>query len=258
MATSSTYAQQCAPSNTLAAASLRNGSLDLEKKWLRSYMGEAYLWYDEVPTVDAASSEFSRTWDVAASMDAYFYALLTPRLTTSGKYLDQFSFTYPTEAWKASIDSGVDLGYGADWAYVSQTVPRQIRVANVLPGTAAAVAGLRRGDVVVYADSRDVATSDDSEGIYAALFPSEHSTHTFMLRRLDGTIYLATMSGSLISKPPVPLTRSIATPSGNVGYIVFNDHKLPSEAALIGAVTQLKGDGISELGAGTWATTGGR
>lgn len=74
LAASSTYAQQCAPSNTLAAAALRIGSLDVEKKWLRSYMREAYLWYDEVPTVNAGSSEFSRTWDVAASMDAYFYA----------------------------------------------------------------------------------------------------------------------------------------------------------------------------------------
>lgn len=161
--------------------------------------------------------------------------------------MDQFSFTYPTEAWKTSIDSGIDLGYGADWAYVSDTVPREIRVANVLPGTAAAAAGLRRGDVVVSADGRDVAASDDVEGIYGALLPSVTSEHNFVLRRLDGTSYWTTMVASAISKPAVPLRRSIATASGKVGYIVFNDHNLPSEAALIGAVTQLKADGISDL-----------
>lgn len=41
---SSTLAQQCAPTNTLAPAGNRNGSLDTEKRWVRSYMDEAYLW----------------------------------------------------------------------------------------------------------------------------------------------------------------------------------------------------------------------
>lgn len=247
LAASITHAQQCAPTNTLAADSLRSGSIDTEKQWLRSYMNEAYLWHDEVPVVDAGSPQYSSTWDVAAAMDAYFHALLTPRLTASGKYQDQFSFTHPTAAWKALIESGSDLGYGADWAYVSTTQPREIRVANVLAGTAAATAGLRRGDLVVLADGHAVATSEDTEAIYEALLPSSPSTHTFTLRRLDGTTYSAVMNSALITKPPVPLARSIATTTGKVGYVVFNDHNAPSEAALIAAVNQLKTDGISDL-----------
>jgi len=56
---SSTLAQQCAPTNQLAPAGSRNASLDTEKRWLRSYMDEAYLWFDEVPTVDPTLPPYS-------------------------------------------------------------------------------------------------------------------------------------------------------------------------------------------------------
>ncbi|MFN9805691.1 MAG: hypothetical protein ACK56N_04565, partial [Betaproteobacteria bacterium] len=49
---SSTLAQQCAPTNSFAPTANRTSSLDTEKRWARSYVNEAYLWYSEVPTVD--------------------------------------------------------------------------------------------------------------------------------------------------------------------------------------------------------------
>ena len=133
---SSTLAQRCAPDNPLAATASRTGSLDVERRWVRSYMDEAYLWYREVPSVDSTRTEFNLV-DVPTSLDNYFNALRTPALTASGKRKDQFSFTFPTAEWNALSQSGVVAGFGAEWALGSTTPPRNIRIAYVDPGTPA-------------------------------------------------------------------------------------------------------------------------
>ncbi len=91
----STLAQQCSPQNTLAPADKRTASLDTERRWVRSYMNEAYLWYSEVPTVDPSAAAFNLT-DVPRALDNYFQALKTPALTPSNKRKDEFSFTFGT------------------------------------------------------------------------------------------------------------------------------------------------------------------
>ena len=45
---------------------------------------------------------------------------------------------------------------------------------------------------------------------------------------------------------PVNTVTTIDTASGKVGYILFNDHNLPSEGQLVAAVQQLKSAGIIE------------
>ena len=56
---SSTLAQRCSPDNPLAPSNRRTASLDTERRWVRSYIDEAYLWYREVPTVDATRPEYN-------------------------------------------------------------------------------------------------------------------------------------------------------------------------------------------------------
>jgi carboxyl-terminal processing protease len=65
---SSTLAQQCSPNNPLAPSNRRTASLDTERRWVRSYVDEAYLWYRDVPTVDASRPEFNLA-DVPAALD---------------------------------------------------------------------------------------------------------------------------------------------------------------------------------------------
>src|SRR5262245_40381110 len=67
---SSTLAQRCSPNNPLAPSASRTGSLDTERRWVRSYVDEAYLWYREVPTVDATRPEFNLA-DVPTALDNY-------------------------------------------------------------------------------------------------------------------------------------------------------------------------------------------
>jgi hypothetical protein len=76
-------------------------------------------------------------------MDTYFEALKTPQLTGTGQRRDRFSFTYPTDKWKALAESAVDAGYGIEWKLTSATPPRQIRIAFIEPGSPAELAGWR-------------------------------------------------------------------------------------------------------------------
>ena len=105
---SSTLAQQCAVDNALAPQASRTATLDRERRWVRSYMDEAYLWYREVPVVNTADANFNLT-NVSLSLDNYFEALKTRATTPSGKLKDEFSFTVPTAEYEALFSSGIGI-----------------------------------------------------------------------------------------------------------------------------------------------------
>src|SRR3954468_20047816 len=78
-------------------------AVDDQKKFLRAWTDDLYLWYREVPVVDPAQY---------TDPVAYFAQLRTPAKTASGKDKDQFHFTYDTAVWKALSQSGIEAGYG--------------------------------------------------------------------------------------------------------------------------------------------------
>ena len=247
---SSTFAQRCSPDNINAPGSAKTGSLTIEKQWLRSYFDEAYLWPDEVPTINAGAADYSGS-DVAKALDNYFEDLKSTKLTDSGARRDQFSFTMPTAKWKALADSGVEGGYGIEWSLGARKPPRRIRVASVEPGSPAAVAGLQRGDELQTADgtSGDVADVSGVDRLNEALFPTAlNAPHTFIFNRPTLGVVSKTLISASIAKTPVPLRQVLTAADGaRVGYVVFNDHNLPAEAQLIEAFNYLKGQSVTDL-----------
>jgi carboxyl-terminal processing protease len=245
-------AQVCAPTNPYIADALEPttlGSLDNEKAWLHTYMSGAYLWYGEMPTVDARAAQYSVTADVEGSMDKYFQALKSPAFTPSGKRRDQFSFTYPTKAWNDLINSGTVYGYGIEWYWNSPTPPRGIRIAYIEPGSPAATAGLQRGDVLVTTDgvSADDGTTAGVNKLTDALFPSViGQAHTFTFSRPGSSPSVQLVSAN-VTKHPVPTTQVLNHGGKKVGYIVFHDHMASAEQPLIDAVNTLKTAGIDDL-----------
>jgi C-terminal processing protease CtpA/Prc len=248
---SSTLAQQCAPTNTLAPAANRTGSLDTEKRWARSYVHEAYLWYREVPTVDPALPAYSNTANVYASMDGYFSALRTPALTASGKRKDEFSFTYPTAEFNALSQGGVVAGYGIEWYLGSATPPRDLRIAYVDPGTPAASAALTRGLRVLSINGVDI--NDNTQAGQDALYrgvvsPQPGQSHTFVFQTLTGGTQTTTLTAGSVTKTLVQNVKTITTSSGaKVGYLTFTDFITPSEGQLVNAFTQLQTAGVNDL-----------
>ncbi|MBV8037595.1 MAG: peptidase S41 [Pelomonas sp.] len=247
---SSSFAQQCAATNTMAAAGLRTATLDSEKRWLRAYFDEAYLWRDEVPRVDPGGARYSGG-DVYAALDNYFEALKTPGLTGTGQRRDRFSFTYPTDRWKALSENAAEAGYGIEWKLASPTPPRQVRVAYVEAGSPADLAGVVRGDQLYSVDgiNADAADSNGVDLLNAALFPGKAGTpHNFSFTRAGGGMATRSLTSTIVTKTPVPLARVVTTPQGmRAGYLLFNDHVAPAEAQLIAAMRSFQAQGVQEL-----------
>jgi len=247
---SSSFAQQCAANNTMAAANLRTSTLSTEKKWLRAYFDEAYLWRDEVPAVNPTLASYSTT-DTYVSMDNYFEALKTPAITGTGQRRDRFSFTYPTADWLALSQSGVEAGYGIEWVMASPTPPRQIRVAYVEAGSPADLAGVMRGDQISTVDgvSADATDSVGIDVLNAALYPGQTNTsRLFVFTHTDSTTLTRSLTSATISRTPVPIARVVSTPLGTrAGYLLFNDHNAPSESQLIAAIRSFQSQGVQEL-----------
>jgi hypothetical protein len=244
--------QVCAPTNPYiadATAPTTRGTLADEKAWLHTYMGDAYLWYSEMPSVDASGALYSNSSNVYGSLDNYFQDLKTRARTASGKLRDEFSFTYPTKAWDDLINSGTVSGYGINWHMGSPTPPRGLRIAYVEPGSPAAAAGLLRGDVLVTADG--VGADDDTQmGVQMlnnALFPTSNGqTHRFVFSRPGSTPSVNLVSASVTTNP-VPTTTLLNNGGSKVGYIVFNDHMASAEQKLINAFQAVKDAGATDL-----------
>lgn len=221
----------------------RQGTLDDEKAFLKGWINDAYLWYDEVP----ASLKPS---DYATAID-YFNVLKTPQLTASGRARDRYHFTYDSARYEALSTQGVDLGYGVLWSRnAAPNLPRTWLAASVEAGSPAFRAGLRRGDRLLTVDDIDFVNAssvDEVARINAGLFPTKaDEAHRFTLSRKD-QVLMVTMTSAKVSADPVTNTKVIDTPKGKVGYMTFSNHNAVSELELIESVTTLKGAGIDDL-----------
>jgi carboxyl-terminal processing protease len=242
-------ANRCAVPRTGTAD--QSGLLDNEKAWVRSLMDKTYLWYRDVPNVNAASYTSAAFNGNYNALDAYFEALKTPLRTGSGKLVDAFSFTIPT-AELSNQQSGISSGYGIRLAFISSTPPRDIRVLYVENGSPAANAGISRGDRFTSVDgvSIDDSTTAGINTLNRGLFPTVASKTTqFGLRAPNGTTRTVSVTSSQnIIVNPVALTKTFAVGTQTVGYLVFNSFSINSaEQQLVNAVTQLKAANINEL-----------
>jgi hypothetical protein len=243
---SSTYQAKCAAPRagvnpaTGAAYPDVPGSVTYENFWLRSWTHELYLWYGEV--LDRSPAAYGTT-------AAYFETLKTTAVTSSGKAKDEFHFTYPTTEWIALSQSGIEAGYGIEWAFISTTPPRVLRVAYVEPNSPASNAGLSRGATVVSIDGVSINTNTNAgiDSLNAGLSPNIGSTHSFVITELNGTQRPVSLTATSVTTTPVQNVRTLPTATGPVGYMVFNSHLAASEQQLITAFTQLQQAGVNDL-----------
>lgn len=222
----------------------RLGSFTFEKNWVRAWIDETYLWFDEVPTTLAAR-------DYATPI-AYFDVLKTPVVTDSGRPKDRFHFTQDTAAYNGLASGGVEVGYGAEFAFLSATPPRDVRVAYTEPGSQAEAQGLVRGDRLLAVDGVDMVDGTDVDTLNAGLAPAQQDEqHVFLFRAKDDTEYTVTLTAAGVTRHPVQNVKTIPTSHGLAGYLQFNDHIATAEAELIAAFDWLKsrqaGQGVDHL-----------
>ncbi|MCA1826686.1 MAG: S41 family peptidase [Myxococcales bacterium] len=219
----------------------QKGTVDDEKNFLKLWINDLYLWYNEVPSTNPA--------DYKTPID-YFNVLKTPLKTPGGKPKDppQFHFTYPTDVWEQLVQSGTTGGYGMTWAFQSRSPPRSVIIAYTQPNSPAANAGIARGAQLTHIDG--VAVLDgDANALNAGLLPATiGETHSFGFIPLGSTTETTVnMTSAVVTETPVQNVKSIVTATGKVGYMTFNDHIQPAEKELVDAFAQLKADGVSDL-----------
>ena len=210
-----------------------------ENNWLRSWSNDTYLWYDEIVDRDPARY----------ATPAYFRLLRTTATTPSGNPKDRFHFTYPTDVWRALVESGAMIGYGAQVVLLRRSPPREAVVAFTEPGSSADLAGLARGTRILRVDGVDLAAGSDVDTLNAGLFPSrEGEMHEFEVQGIgDAEPRTVTLTASVVIADPVQHVSVLATDSGPVGYLLFNDFIATAERELINAFEDLSTRGITDL-----------
>jgi carboxyl-terminal processing protease len=215
------------------------GTVAQEKSWVRAYIDETYLWFDEIPaSVQSANYATAQT---------YFDALLTPVLI-AGRPKDRFHYRYDTATWQALSQSGATPGYGFELVVIKSTPPRDVRVAYTEPNTPATAGGIARGARVLYVDGADAINGASVDVLNAGVAPAKaNETHSFTFLDFNGNIRAVNLTSQIIVSTPVQNVKVIATPTGRTGYLLFNDHLATSESQLISAITQLKAAGVTDL-----------
>lgn len=225
------------------------GSVTRENFWLRSWTHETYLWNNEVVDQDPASFN---------DRLSYFAVLRTTATTPSGEDKDDFHFSQPTEDFLEQRNSAPTASYGVRYAAFSTNVPRDFRIQYTDPNTPASQivngkANFIRGERILEVDGVDLVNDGSQAGVdalNAGLFPATAGeTHTFLLRDLSsGTTRTVSVTSADLAAKPVNRTAIINTPSGDVGYILFNTFSpFSSEEEIATAMSQMESAGVSDL-----------
>ena len=176
---SSTLAEQCVaprPAGTVDPTSGNaygdlQGSLATEKAFLRSWIDETYVWYQDVRALPAATLDPT---SYATPLD-YFKALQTPLNDAAGQPKDKFHFTYNTVTWDNLALQGVQFGYGFEVALLvakpdmtkQPPQPRSAVVAYTDNGSAAAQS-IGRGAAILTVDGVDLGFGTDVATLMAS------------------------------------------------------------------------------------------
>jgi len=222
------------------------GSTLIEKFWLRSWTNETYLWYDEVPDLNPNS--------IADRVD-YFDELKTDRRTASGALVDQFHFSQSTAEYRDRQSGVASAGYGARFAVIQGSPPRDIRVSYTQSnGPASAAGGFLRGDKILVIDGIDAinggATDAELDTIVNGLYPPVARTEVaFTVLGTDGVERNVTLTSADVVEQPVTTTSVIDVDANTkVGYIHFTTFSPnSSEEAIYDAMLQMETAGVDDL-----------
>jgi hypothetical protein len=248
----STFQNRCAaprsgadPTNNNQPYPDLSGTTTDENNFLRSFTNDTYLWYDEI--VDRDPSTFNNPQD-------YFDQLRTFETTPSGSPKDQFSFWFDTLDWFNLFQGGVSAGYGAEFALLSTTPPREIVVAFTEPNSPATdpAVALLRGTRLLSIDGVDINTNTQAgvDTLNNGLFPvGLGESHTFEVQDVGAaSSRTVTMVSEAVTNAMVQNTQVFDTPTGRVGYMTFNFHRAPAEEELVDAINTLNaGAGVTDL-----------
>ncbi len=217
----------------LSPASAQNGpsncSVTSQNLFVRDAMQDLYLWYREMPNVNAAAYR---------SPEAYLDAVRYRPLDSS------FSYITSAAASQAFYSDSQFIGYG----FSTSVTDSEMRVLQVFEESPAAEAGLARGDRIVEIDGRPVEWLIASGQIGSAFGSSQIGVSSVIaFRTRTGDERQAEITKRLVTIPTVSLSQVYEVDGRRVGYVFFRNFVRPSYEALDQAFAALGEAGATEL-----------
>lgn len=254
-----TQAPSFDPSSTLVgrcASDPRYTAAD-EKNWLRSWILEEYLWYNEVVDHGTTIGDYST--------ETYFDLMKTfAEATSCGQPKDRFHYISKpiSSESSASLQTRTsETRIGAE--FISSHSPDSIYVEFIHPNSPAAsvtltnsagnpmpTIGLMRGDRVTEVDGTRV-DSSSLDRLSRVLYKKPSTANETRVLKIvrPGTAGTLTASITITSYEidPVPLYKVIEVGAEKVGYLLFVAHIKEAEAKLIEAINAFDRENINDL-----------
>nr|WP_294794189.1 S41 family peptidase [uncultured Mucilaginibacter sp.] len=236
---------------------VKPSAFDLMRDSVFLYAKEAYYWYDGLP--DSAVFKprgFTGTNDLdvlTKEVNAISQYKINP---ATGKPYEYYEPS-PGEAKYSFIDGGETSselgGAQSDFGFAPLYIATEdLRIKYVYAGSAAALAGIKRGYKVISVNGNSNISYDNggtrTQFVVNAFFYS--STITLILERPDLTRFTTTITASPYTTNPVIAYKVIDTGNGRkVGYFVFNSFTSPTNASakLDEAFNYFSSNGVTDL-----------
>jgi hypothetical protein len=177
------------PSSTFGASTDFEGVCTAEgqKRFVRSYLDEVYLWYNEVPAVDA---------NAFTSVPDYFNALLVKTPDVNGLPKDRFSAVLPASQAQQLLSRSFAPAVPADPQSLLKNHTDSVPVVKVVTTPAG-----RRSGYILFAD-HDTGAQDDLISAFRQLQGQQIQDLVLDMRHNGGGfLYIALAAASMVAGP---------------------------------------------------------
>lgn len=216
-------------SSATAQGAPSNCSVVSQNLYVRDQLNDIYLWYQFLPSVNAASY---------ASPEAYLDAVRYRPIDNS------YSYITSAAANTAFYGESQFVGLGFSWSIINN----EMRVLQVYAESPASEGGLGRGHRIVQVNGQSVDPLIANGTIGNAFGASEIGVSVdLVFETRAGERKQARMTKRVTTIPTVSLTRVFDVGGKRVGYIFFRNFVTPSYAALDEAFAALRDAGADEL-----------
>jgi C-terminal processing protease CtpA/Prc len=198
-----------------------------QRNWLRDYLNDQYLWYEQLRTADESASD----------MPHYFASLLAVPV-------DRYSYAQSTSSFLQFFNNGRRTGYGYSlaWDDAAQTV---LKVRSTEPLSPVGLAGLVRGDTIVSMDG--FTPAQITAGALATVTTAGIARH-FVVTSAAGATRSFTVNSAEYPLSPVLDARVLTAANGaRVGYLAYQDFIDAGASALGSAFDTFRSAQVTEL-----------
>ena len=215
--------------------------------WILSNMREVYYWNDKIPANP----------DTTLAPDVFFSSILNTYNATTNPTGDRFSWIEDDASTLTAELSGETTTTGMEYnLYLRASGSTAViaQVLYVLPGSPAAIAGIKRGDIISKVNGQSLSTTNYSDLLFSG------TTFSFGFASVSGTTLIDTdktisVTATTFQENPVFLDSVYTIGSKKVGYLVYNQF-VPGangstaneyDAQVDAVFSSFKAQGVTEL-----------